>query len=128
MTRKGRNVGAFWSTSSPNRCGTTTAWPRLLTGNSSVTPWIAASTIAWKMSGMASLEDTRRARARSVVHGLRSGGRASDEAAHAAGPLGAPGLDLARLGAHQILADGRAALLDHVHRHAMRLFSPRALD
>src|ERR1700712_3142923 len=34
--------------SQPKRPGRMTAWPRLLTGKSSVTPWISAVKIAWK--------------------------------------------------------------------------------
>src|SRR5260370_33268394 len=60
-TRNGRNVGAFWSTLHPNRCGMITAWPRLLTGKSSVTPCTTASTIAWKRSDIdLCTEDTYR--------------------------------------------------------------------
>ena len=32
----------------PKNAGRITEWPRLETGNSSVTPWIRPSTIAWK--------------------------------------------------------------------------------
>ena len=39
---------ALWSMSHPNRRGRITAWPRLLIGNSSVTPWITPRMIAWR--------------------------------------------------------------------------------
>ena len=47
-TRKVRKNLSFWWMSQPNTRGSTTAWPRLEIGNSSVTPWIRPRTIAWK--------------------------------------------------------------------------------
>ena len=50
MTRNGRNSGAPWSMLQRNTAGTTTAWPRLLTGNNSVAPWMTAISKACSVS------------------------------------------------------------------------------
>src|SRR5438128_7952862 len=111
---------------------------------------MAASTIAWKMSGIAPSripfsprrESTPwlrigivaprppcasahrrplRASAARRSSGSPLGGEL-DEPAHAAAPFFAPGHDLVELGLRQILADDGAALLDDVHRYLVRLF------
>src|SRR5882672_5132874 len=48
MTTNGRNSGERWSIDQPNNAGRITAWPRLLIGKSSVTPWSMARAKAEK--------------------------------------------------------------------------------
>src|SRR5437763_2383381 len=107
---------------------------------------MAASAIAWKISGIARGEDTLRPHAPRLGYGCvtvvpqsppPTGVDDTDakntttrlhEPADAAAPFGAPGLDLVGLGVRQALADHGAALLDDVHRHALGLFAQRTLD
>ena len=59
MTRNGRNRAALLvEATDPSSAGRTTAWPRLLTGNNSVAPWITATRIA----SIRSMRTPRRAR------------------------------------------------------------------